>query len=93
MTLTPEQIAKSREEFHEHCIKNGFSIEMHDGGYLNLNTFRFWHIWLARKESLVIELPQDYVDYDQDDNPCRFFTKKQIIHMLQSAGINYREKE
>jgi len=89
--MTPSDIEKSRKEFHEHCAKMGFSIEMHEGGYLNLNTFRAWHVWQASRESLVVELPQLYecdgswtlTGYDQGE----------LHDSLQSAGINYRERE
>jgi hypothetical protein len=97
--MTPSDIEKSRKEFEEFLAEN-FKMINPDQNYIKPNgEYYYAHAelafkaWVASRESLVVELPKSQIEFDENDYPCEFFTKKQVTHMLQSAGINYRERE
>lgn len=93
MTLTTEQLAKNDEEFEAMmAVKYPFHSlgKLSNGSYIDRDV---WHLnrgWKLHQESLVVELPLDL----SDDGDCeRFWRKDVVTNALQSAGINYREKE
>ena len=50
--------------------------------------------WMTAKRSMQpIELPKPYIDYDEDDNACKYWTKKQINDAITAAGYSYKAKE
>ena len=55
------------------------------------------HQWegfcIAKRSMQPIELPKPYIDYDEDDNACKYWTKKQINDAITAAGYSYRVKE
>ena len=89
--MTTESIEKSRLEFEEWCDMYGINRKRKDGLYIRSNTSKLWFGWLARQESLVVELPPVYqcdgsfslTGYDVDE----------LKESLKSAGINYTERE
>lgn len=94
MTLTPEQLAKLREEFEQYFRKRPAFMDNFIDKDLNGNYQRNWvqdyfNVWQASRESLVVELPKRGKGFYNDD----MVDIDDVIESLQSAGINYREKE
>ena len=98
MTMAPEQLTKSDAEF-ESIIREKYPFlslkKLPDGSeYLDAYTFWIHKGWSLRQESLVVELPRFEVIYDDyAQTSVNFYQKEEIDYLLQSAGINYREKE
>lgn len=105
MTLTPEQLAKSREEFEE-WAKDRYDLQYGwlPNIYLHSSTRNAWESWVARQESLVVEIDKSAAidsvmnlspwDWRPINTNVQYSSAIEIVDtVLQSAGINYREKE
>lgn len=93
MTLTPEQLAKSREEFESVIGKEYSTLKNSDKEspyyYDDYHVDLMFQSWIARQESLVVDLPRPR-------NAEKMLILDYVLKLkksLQSAGINYREKE
>lgn len=94
MTLTPEQLAKSREDFELEIKQlDGFCDSTLDcdenGEYKSIAVKAMLAGWLARHQTLVVDLPKRGCGYYTDG----MVDLDDVIESVQSAGINYREKE
>jgi len=75
--MTPSDIEKSRKEFKEEFKDwRGFLAEDEQGKFINKYTQRMWVGWIRRQESLVVELPSEWlsnhesVTQDLSIKPC-----------------------
>lgn len=100
MTLTPDQITKSREEFEDYASQPdkysdyNFSTFTMSSGSVVYNcpaTRSLFDMWLARQESLVVELPKIELCFGKI--PFSYVLADQMVNNLQFAGINYKEKD
>lgn len=97
MTLTPEQIAKSNDKFEAMmAVKYPFLdiAKNSEGVYIGLEVWHMNRGWMLRQESLVFELPErNHNEYRPEFSLGWNSCLNKLIKSLQSAGINYREKE
>ncbi len=105
--MTPSDIEKSRKEFEAAFnVTHGF-YEFYlktDGKYNHSCVQQAWKIWQASRESLVVEIDVSKIirdcvlktelgAYAQSNLSGGFGLIDEIIKcVMQSAGINYRER-
>ena len=97
--MTPSDIEKSRKEFIAAASHRGFdfSYTLLSGGQIMFNDDKIdllWEGFLLRQKSLVVELPERNnstyaLELRAGFNACL----DKVKQSLQSAGINYTEKE
>lgn len=103
MPLTPEQIEKSRAEFSsyiKHIIPNSYSTVWSDANncFLSPSVQVMYEVWLARQESLCVELPGGYDRYRlqemEEKSFCEASEYNQALEdcqeALTEAGVNWK---
>lgn len=95
MPLTAEQIEKSRAEFEAEYSKDYAShfdcsrylARFTDGGYKLINTALAWKYWLARQETLCVELPAMNCDHDDGFHT---YDAWPVQIAIEAAGIAHK---
>jgi hypothetical protein len=94
--MTPFEIEKSRKEFEQYI--GGSAARIGDDYFNDLVNYQ-WKAWQVSRESLVVELPKTQ-EHKNNDQPAMTNMKSgfnvcigEMKQSLQSAGINYRERE
>lgn len=97
--MAPQQLERSRAEFegefkkqypHHLEIWPEWLDKTSDGEYIHEIPRWGFQFWIARHESIVVELP---FEIDENGNHEVFWRKSTVINAMLSAGINYRERE
>ena len=87
------QLEVWRAEFCE-SQRTRMDTSFFDGRFLDGRVeILFLGFCIAKRSMQPIELPKPYIDYDEDDNACKYWTKKQINDAITAAGYSYRVKE
>jgi hypothetical protein len=89
-----EQIESWRSDFEIWCKLNGHNTELHQGKYLNFNTYKAWIVWVAAKRSQpVIELPKPEAKYGDDYSyEGEYYYEDIVFDAITAAGYKYKVK-
>ena len=86
--IEDKQVEAWMKEFWDIVEKSPDSIKNSEYNQIRLEGFL-----MAKRSMQPIELPKPYIDYDEDDNACKYWTKKQINDAITAAGYSYKVKE